>query len=103
MSAEPKGLQINIMGREFRVACPEEDQKGLLEAVEYLNKKMREIKGGGKVIGLERIAIMAALNIAHEFLSTKVGDGFDIADIKRRIAGMETVLDEAMSDQNELF
>ena len=103
MSAEPKGLQINIMGREFRVACPEEDQKGLLEAVEYLNKKMEEIKGGGKVIGLERIAIMAALNIAHEFLSTKVGGGFDIADIKRRIAGMETVLDEAMSDQNELF
>jgi len=103
MSAEPKGLQINIMGREFRVACPEEDQKGLLEAVEYLNKKMQEIKGGGKVIGLERIAIMAALNIAHEFLSTKVGGGFDIADIKRRMAGMETVLDQAMSDQNELF
>ncbi|OGA48230.1 MAG: cell division protein ZapA [Betaproteobacteria bacterium RIFCSPLOWO2_12_FULL_62_58] len=103
MSAEPKGLQINIMGREFRVACPEEDQKGLLEAVEYLNQKMQEIKGGGKVIGLERIAIMAALNIAHEFLSTKVGGGFDIADIKRRMAGMETVLDEAMSDQNELF
>ena len=103
MSAEPKGLQINIMGREFRVACPEEDQKGLLEAVEYLNKKMHEIRDGGKVIGLERIAIMAALNIAHEFLSTKIGGGFDIADIKRRMASMETVLDEAMSDQNELF
>lgn len=103
MSAEPKGLQINIMGRDFRVACPEEDQEGLLEAVEYLNKKMQEIKDAGKVIGLERIAIMAALNIAHEFLSTKVGGGFDIADIKRRMAGMETVLDEAMSDQNELF
>ena len=103
MSAEPKGLQINIMGRDFRVACPEEDQKGLLEAVAHLNEKMQEIKGGGKVIGLERIAIMAALNIAHEFLSTKVGGGFDIAEIKRRMIGMETVLDEAMSDQNELF
>lgn len=103
MSAEPKGLQINIMGRDFRVACPEEDQKGLLEAVEYLNRKMQEIKGGGKVIGLERIAIMAALNIAHEYLSTKVGGGFDIAEIKRRMNGMETVLDQAISDQNELF
>ncbi len=103
MSAEPKGLQINIMGRDFRVACPDEDQEGLLEAVEYLNKKMQEIKGGGKVIGLERIAIMAALNIAHEFLSTKVGGGFDIADIKRRMNGMETVLDQAISEQNELF
>lgn len=103
MSAEPKGLQINIMGRDFRVACPDEDQEGLLEAVEYLNKKMQDIKGGGKVIGLERIAIMAALNIAHEFLSTNVGGGFDIADIKRRMSGMETVLDQAISEQNELF
>ena len=103
MSAEPKGLQINIMGREFRVACPEEEQKGLLEAVDYLNQKMHEIKDHGKVIGLERIAVMAALNITHEFLSTKVGGGFDIAEIKRKIAGMETVLDQAISDQSELF
>ena len=103
MSAEPKGLQISIMGREFRVACPEEEQKGLLEAVDYLNRKMQEIRENGKVIGLERIAIMAALNIAHELLSTKVGGGFDIAEIKRRINAMETVLDQAISDQNELF
>ncbi len=103
MSADPKGLQISIMGREFRVACPEEEQKGLLEAVDYLNQKMQEIKEHGKVIGLERIAIMAALNIAHEFLATKVGGGFDIAEIKRRMAGMETVLDQAISDQSELF
>jgi len=103
MSAEPKGLQISIMGREFRVACPEEEQKGLLEAVDYLDRKMLEIKEHGKVIGLERIAIMAALNIAHELLSTKVGGGFDIAEIKRRINAMETVLDQAISDQNELF
>lgn len=103
MNAESKGLQINIMGREFRVACPEEEQKGLLEAVEYLNRKMQEIRSGGKVVGIERIAIMAALNIAHEFLSTKVGGGFDIADIKRKITSMENVLDQAMSDQDELF
>jgi cell division protein ZapA len=103
MNAEPKGLQINIMGREFRVACPEEEQKGLLEAVDYLNRKMQEIRGGGKVVGLERIAMMAALNIAHELLSTKVGGGFDMADIKRKMNRMENVLDQIMSDQDELF
>ncbi len=103
MSAESKSLRISIMGREFRVACPEEEQAGLLEAVDYLNKKMQEIRSGGKVTGLERIAIMAALNIAHEFLSTKIGGGFDIGEIKRRMAGMETVLDQALSDQSELF
>ena len=53
--------------------------------------------------GLERIAIMAALNIAHELLSTKVGGGFDIGEVKRRMAHMETVLDQALSDQKELF
>jgi cell division protein ZapA len=102
MSAEPKGLQINVMGREFRVACPENEQKGLLEAVDYLNKKMGEIRDNGKVIGLERIAIMAALNIAHELLATKVG-GFDIAELKRRMESMETMLDQAMRDQSKLF
>lgn len=102
MNADPKGLQINVMGREFRVACPEDEQKGLLEAVDYLNKKMSEIRDNGKVIGLERIAIMAALNIAHELLATKVG-GFDIAQLKRRMNGMATMLDRAMNDQSKLF
>ena len=101
--SESKSLQITIMGREFRVACAEEEQAGLLEAVDYLNKKMLDIRDGGKVIGLERIAIMAALNISHELLTTKVGGGFDMAEIKRRMNHMESVLDQAMSEQADLF
>jgi len=101
--SEPKSLQITIMGREFRVACPEEEQAGLLEAVDYLNKKMIEIRDAGKVIGIERIAIMAALNITHELLSVKVGGGFDMGEIKRRMNRMETVIDQAMSEQTKLF
>ena len=102
MSADPKALQINVMGREFRVACPENEQKDLLDAVDYLNRKMDEIRDNGKVIGVERIAIMAALNIAHELLTTKVG-GFDIAALKRRMQSMETTLDQALRDQSKLF
>ena len=101
--SEAKSLQITIMGREFRVACPEEEQASLLEAVDYLNRKMLEIRDGGKVIGLERIAIMAALNIAHELLTTKVGGGFDMGEIKRRMNRMEAVIDQAMTDQSKLF
>jgi cell division protein ZapA len=101
--SESKSLQVTIMGREFRVACPEEEQAGLLEAVDYLNRKMLEIRDAGKVIGLERIAIMAALNIAHELLTTKVGGGFDMGEIKRRMNRMEAVIDQAMSDQSKLF
>jgi cell division protein ZapA len=101
--SEPRTLQVTIMGRDFRVACPDDQQAGLLEAVDYLNRKMLDIRDSGKVIGLERIAIMAALNMAHELLSTKVGGGFDLAAIKRRMASMETVIDQAMSEQTKLF
>ncbi len=101
--SESKGLQISIMGRDFRVACRDNEERGLLEAVDYLNQKMLEIRDTGKVIGLERIAIMAALNITHEFLSTRVGGNFDIAEIKRRISSMDAALDQAMSEQNKLF
>ena len=101
--SEPKSLQVTIMGREFRVACPEDQQAGLLEAVDYLNKQMLDIRDGGKVIGLERIAIMAALNIAHELLTTKVDGGFDMGEIKRRMNRIETLIDQEMSEQSKLF
>jgi cell division protein ZapA len=96
---DSKSLQITIMGRNFRVSCKEEEQAGLLEAVEYLNRRMEEIRDQGKIVGLERIAI-----ITHEFLGAKVGgDNFDMAAFKRRMAHMETVIDHAMSEQTKLF
>jgi len=100
--SEVKGLDVSIMGREFRVACPEDEQEELLAAVSYLDRKMREIRDSGKVIGVERIAIMAALNIAHELLTTRSG-GFDIGDFKRRIGTMQEQLDRALMDQEKLF
>ena len=102
MSADATGMQISIMGREFRVACAPDEQKALQEAVDYLNRKMQEIKDAGKINGLDRIAIMAALNIAHEFLTTRIGN-FDVAEYKRRMAGIETTLDQALADQEKLF
>ena len=102
MSADATGMQISIMGREFRVACAPDEQKALQEAVDYLNRKMQEIKDQGKINGLDRIAIMAALNIAHEFLTTRLG-GFDVSEYKRRITRIETTLDQALADQEKLF
>jgi cell division protein ZapA len=102
VSTDGKGLQVSIMGRDFRVACKPDEEKALLEAVEYLNRKMQEIKDQGKINGLDRIAIMAALNISHEFLTTRFGN-FDVSEIKRRIAGIETTLDQALADQEKLF
>ena len=103
MSLNVKGLDVTIMGREFRVACPEDEQQSLLDSVAYLDKKMREIRDAGKVIGIERIAIMAALNIAHEFLGTRLAGSFDIAEYKRRMQSMQAQIEQAMADQDELF
>ena len=102
MTSNDSSLQINVMGREFRIACAPDEQKSLREAVDYLNRKMQEIKDQGKVSGLDRIAIMAALNISHEYLSTRFGN-FDVAEIKRRMAGIETVVDQVLSEQDQLF
>lgn len=103
MSADVKGLDVNIMGREFRIACSESEHQELLEAVAYLDGKMREIRDTGKVVGVERIAVMAALNIAHELLSTRLGKGFDMGDFKRRMNRMQETIEQALSDQDELF
>lgn len=103
MSGATKTLDIKILDRELRVACPEEERGELLDAVAYLDRKMREIRDAGKIASVERIAIMAALNITHELLSVKVGRGFDLADFKRRMTAMETAIDEALAEQDTLF
>ncbi len=108
---DPKGLLINVMGREFRVAAGEGEEKQILASVEHLNRKMREIKETGKVVGNERIAIMAALNIAHEFISAKGGkhaaasaaNSFDDGALKRKIEQFENIIEKALSDQDKLF
>ena len=102
MSAS-KTMNVTIMGREFRVACPDEEREELLQSVSYLDKKMREIRDSGKVVGSERIAIMAALNITHELLTTKIRGGFDMGEFKRRIDHMQAALDAAMPEQDKLF
>jgi len=94
-----KPIDVMIMGREFTVSCTDEERQGLLDAVNYLDKKMREIRDSGKIVGLERIAIMAALNLSHEVLNTKTGN-IDIGDYKRRINAMQNQIDEAIAAQN---
>jgi cell division protein ZapA len=95
-------LDVTIMGREFRVSCPEHEKVGLLQAVTFLDKKMREIRDSGKVIGVERIAIMAALNIAHDYLSSGNAQ-LDRAQIQGKLANLGEMLDQALAQQDNLF
>lgn len=103
MSEKAKALEVNIMGRNYRVTCADDEREALLAAVAYVDKKMTEIKTASKVAGTERIAVMAALNIANELLSIKLGTGFDIAELKRRMNSVQSKLDQALSQQDSLF
>jgi cell division protein ZapA len=104
--AREKGaVTINLLGREFRVACPEGEERQLMASVDYLNRKLKEVRDNGKVTGNERIALMAALNIAHEAVSnTGKGGGGDTTAIRRRIVALEETVDAALAaDQDDLF
>ena len=79
MNSEKTGyLDVVILDREFRVTCPDDQRVELLRAVTYVDKKMSEVRDQGKVIAVERIAVMVALNIAHELLTTRLSAGLDI-------------------------
>jgi cell division protein ZapA len=100
-------LDVTILGRGYRVACKESERDELLQAVQFLDRRMREIRDSAKVAGAERIAVMAALNIAHELLRSKraapATSGFDSTAIQRRISAMQTAIDRAMAEQEKLF
>ena len=114
-------LDVSILGRDFRVACRESERTALMQAVAHLDSRMREIRDAGKVTGIERIAVMAALNIANDLLrerrepggrrsSPSNGSGgaaIDASAAQRRIRDMQAAIDEAISagsaPQEKLF
>jgi cell division protein ZapA len=100
-------LNVSIMGAPYTLVCKEGEQATLQQAVTYLNEKMCAIRDTGKIKGNDRIAVMAALGIAAELLSTQPGDGpfagLTVAEWKQSIAAMHEVLDEALAPQEKLF
>lgn len=101
MSTETSTLEVFILDKSYRVSSPDSEQDSLRASAAYLDRKMREIRGGGKIIGLERIAVIAALNITHELLSTsrQVESGGDSkAELARLIARVEKTLDSLQAE-----
>lgn len=118
MSNKANFLDITLLGKEYRVACPQEEHAALLAAVSYVDGKMRDIADKTKSNAAERIAVMAALNIAHEYLSleqqmSESSDtnqaaggavaGLDFGAIRRRISNMEAKLDAVLTPQATLL
>lgn len=98
-----KVIDVTIMGRKFNIACAEDEQEDLLQSVAYLDRKMQDIRDGGKVTGSEQVAIMAALNITHELLTMRIRGSFDMGEFKSRIGRMHDALDSVMPEQDRLF
>ena len=94
-TAPGDGVTVTILGKEFVVACPDNEREALRAAAAHLDKKMREIQTSGKVIGSERTAIMAALNIAHELLELR-GQGGVPVDVHQKLRFLQSKIEAVL-------
>lgn len=97
MSSDPTRVSVKILEKEYHVTCPPEERPALLDSAEYLNRKMREIRDSGKVIGLDRIAVMAALNIVNELLKVRDHDEGVETDLATRLKVMRERVENVLT------
>ena len=104
MSADRSRVSIRILEKEYHVSCPPEERAALLESAEFLNRKMREIRDSGKVVGLDRVAVMAALNITNELLLARnaVPDETAEAELAGRVRSLRERVESALEQGRQL-
>ena len=95
-------LEISLNGKEYRVACPDSEREGLLEAAALLDARLRELAAKTGATG-EKLAVMTALNVAHEFIEFQRAGGFDMPELRRRIGHVNARLADALARQEKLF
>jgi cell division protein ZapA len=95
-------VTVRILEKEYHVACPAEERSALMASAELLNKKMKEIRDAGKVVGLDRVAVMAALNLANELINTQGKDEELKNIVGLRIRSMRDRLDDALGPAKQL-
>ncbi len=95
-------VNVKILEKEYEVACPANERADLLDSAEMLNGKMREIRDGGKVAGLDRIAVMAALNLANDLLKARdQGEVLESA-AKERLQAMRERVETALQNGRQI-
>ena len=95
-------VSVRIMDKEYIVACPYDERSALLDAAEFLNARMREIRDTGKVVGLDRIAVMAALNLAHEYLKGKERESKVDNGVGQRVRALRERVEGALGKSQQL-
>ena len=94
--SQPLTVTLHILDKEYRVACPPEERSNLEQAARHLDTTMRDIRNSGKVIGVERIAVMAALNITHEMLTGSYQQDSTLSAQQAQISELVKRLDQAL-------
>ena len=104
-------LDVSLLGRDYKVACREGEQAELRDAVAFLETRMRAIRDASKSSSVERIAVMAALNLAHDFqreratppVAPAAAEGIDVPAMRRRIVGMQSAIDQVLPGAEKLL
>ena len=95
-------VSVRILDKEYQVACPVEERTDLLDSAELLNAKMREIRDSGRIVGLDRIAVMAALNMANDLIHARARDQELEGDISNRLKIISDRVDNVLSETQQL-
>ena len=96
MSNDMIPVTVRIMEKEYKISCPEGEHESLIASAKRVNENMQLIREGGKALGAERIAVMAAINIAHELVDTSA-DGSN-SDIASQLDNLQTLVDDCIEE-----
>ena len=100
MSASAQ-VTVRILDREYQVACPQDERAALVKSAEYLDRRMREVRDGGKVVGVDRMAVMVALNLASELLAAHTGQAEQQATVTARLRALQDRLDASIASARQ--
>ena len=100
--SEPARVTVRILEKEYFITCPQEERPALLESAEFLNSRMREVRDTGKVVGVDRIAVMVALNLTNELLQLKNRDVKAESDAGTRVRQMRERVEGALPKRRQL-
>ena len=102
MTQQIAQVSVRILDKEYQVACPAGERTDLLDSAEILNNKMREIRDSGRIVGLDRIAVMAALNMANDLLHAKARDQQLEGDFSQRLKLISDRVENALGGNQQL-
>ena len=95
-------VSVRLLDREYQVACPAEERSALLDSAEYLDAKMREVRDSGKVVGVDRIAVISALNLANELIKLRRNGSSVDADLGAKLQRLRERVESALEKGQQL-